>query len=291
MIKFTSTYKNSKLCGVYQIRNLKTQKIYIGSSKAIEYRCYEHRKNLIKNKHQNQYLQNSWNKHGENNFIFEILEECSEEKLLEREQSFINETKSSNRKHGYNICEIANKPWMTEEIRAKISETLKGNIPWNLGIPHTEEAKSKMSKPRPTMQGKNHPQFGKSMPEETREKIRQANLMWLKNNAPNFQGRKHSEETKEKIRQLKLGVKMSEEAKKKMSESRRGKPWSEKHRQSCIAAIEKCSKQVAQFSLDGNLIRKFKSISEAERLTGVTCISECANGKRKKAGGYVWKFI
>ena len=52
------------------------------------------------------------------------------------------------------------------------------------------------------------------------------------------------------------------------------------------------NKTVQQFNLGGNLIKVWPSAAEAERQTGVAHqhISKCANGKRKTAGGYIWKF-
>lgn len=43
-------------------------------------------------------------------------------------------------------------------------------------------------------------------------------------------------------------------------------------------------------TIDGNALFSFQSIREASRSTGISYghISECINGKRKSAGGYVW---
>ena len=64
----------SKNSGIYKITNLINKKYYIGSSLDIKRRWKEHRRNLIKNKHNNIHLQKSWNKYGENSFLFEIIE-------------------------------------------------------------------------------------------------------------------------------------------------------------------------------------------------------------------------
>ena len=52
------------------------------------------------------------------------------------------------------------------------------------------------------------------------------------------------------------------------------------------------SKPVLQYTLKGELIREWPSTMEAERQGGFDNrrISFCCNGKRKKHGGYVWKF-
>lgn len=46
-------------------------------------------------------------------------------------------------------------------------------------------------------------------------------------------------------------------------------------------------KPVSQFSLSGALINTFKSINEAELVTGIS-ISGCLKGLYKSAGGYLW---
>lgn len=60
--------------GVYKIVNIVNGKFYVGSSININKRWGEHKRSLRKNCHNNDFLQKSWNKHGEINFKFEILE-------------------------------------------------------------------------------------------------------------------------------------------------------------------------------------------------------------------------
>lgn len=55
-------------CGVYLIFNLINGKRYVGSSKDIYNRFYEHIHNLNHQKGHNAHLQNAWNKYGEDNF-------------------------------------------------------------------------------------------------------------------------------------------------------------------------------------------------------------------------------
>ena len=49
-------------------------------------------------------------------------------------------------------------------------------------------------------------------------------------------------------------------------------------------------KYVYQYSLNGVLIGEYESVNEAFRQTGIRHISECAIGKRKTAGGYIWTY-
>lgn len=54
-------------------------------------------------------------------------------------------------------------------------------------------------------------------------------------------------------------------------------------------ANERRAKAVGQYNLDGELLAEFSSISEAQRQLGILHISECVNGLRKTAGGYLWR--
>lgn len=55
---------------------------------------------------------------------------------------------------------------------------------------------------------------------------------------------------------------------------------------------EKLSKPVLQFDRDGNFIREWTSAKKVNEETGIdhSHISKCCLGKRKSAGGYVWRF-
>lgn len=79
--------------GIYKIVNVINNKFYIGSSKNLNKRFKIHLSELKNNRHNNFYLQKSFNKYGENNFKFEIIENCSKEILLKREQYYIDTLK------------------------------------------------------------------------------------------------------------------------------------------------------------------------------------------------------
>ena len=73
-------------CGIYKILNNKTNQCYIGLSIKIEDRWRYHKRSLIGNRHENQHLQNAWNKYGEDSFLFEILGEYSCDLLSKKEK-------------------------------------------------------------------------------------------------------------------------------------------------------------------------------------------------------------
>ena len=77
-----------KKFGIYKITCKVNNKIYIGSTEVcFKQRFKKHKQRLRNNYHENDYLQKSWNKYGEDNFVFEILEEISDKsKVKEKEQ-------------------------------------------------------------------------------------------------------------------------------------------------------------------------------------------------------------
>lgn len=79
--------------GIYAIRNEVNGKMYIGSAIDISRRLATHFYRLRTNKHPSKHLQAAFNKYGEDAFERSTLEECAPEKLLEREQHWIDTLK------------------------------------------------------------------------------------------------------------------------------------------------------------------------------------------------------
>ena len=74
------------MIGIYSITNIANGKKYIGQSVDVKCRIRNHKWALKHNCHDNDHLQKSFNKYGEDCFSFDIVCECSEEELdnLER---------------------------------------------------------------------------------------------------------------------------------------------------------------------------------------------------------------
>lgn len=89
------------ISGIYLIMNKINNKKYIGQASNIKTRWTHHKTDLRCGCHHNRHLQASWNKYGEENFVFSIIEECSEECLNDRESYWINYYNSYN--NGYNL--------------------------------------------------------------------------------------------------------------------------------------------------------------------------------------------
>ena len=103
----------AKICGVYKITNLINDKIYIGSSIDVRKRWIGHVNSLLKNKHQNIYLQRSWDMYGPSNFKFELIDyldnknnmskDLMKQKIRDLEQYYIDLFNSCNPDIGYNL--------------------------------------------------------------------------------------------------------------------------------------------------------------------------------------------
>lgn len=82
-----------KPAGVYQVKNLATGKVLLGSSLNLEGPLNRHRFMLKIGSHTNKALQQDWNELGAEKFVFEILEEVKRKDVpnfnLEEELSLL----------------------------------------------------------------------------------------------------------------------------------------------------------------------------------------------------------
>ncbi len=178
--------KSNMKSGIYQIIHKDSGKRYIGSGVDIGKRKCYHLRSLKQNKHCNCHLQNAWNKYGQQKFIFEVIEYCQKDRLLDYQQHYIN---LFNFKMLYNINPIA---------YSNLGR--KGQIPWIKGKKHSIETRKKISEAHK----------GKKLSEQTKRKISQVS-----------KGKKPSEQTKKKMSEAKQN--MSDQTKRKMSQVKKGK--------------------------------------------------------------------
>lgn len=86
---------------VYVIENQITKKVYVGISSSYQTRWYQHKLFLNKNSHHSIRLQRAWNKYGEENFIFRLIDQCPLDDLYRREIKYILQYNSY--VNGYNM--------------------------------------------------------------------------------------------------------------------------------------------------------------------------------------------
>lgn len=256
---------NNNKSGIYCIFNMRNGKLYIGSAKNLRKRTNQHIYDLMNSRHCNKHLQSAWNKDGIISFLFIVMEYCEKEKLIEREQHFINLFDFDSQL--YNFLPTAGSflgGKRSDEFRKKISEARRGK---KLSDEHCK----KLSEAR----------RGKKFSDEHRKSISKGNT-----------GRIFSEETRQKMSNSLKGRIISEESRLKMSEARRGKKLSDEHRKNIIA--NSTGKPVNQIDIHTNeILATFKSASEAARTLGrsASCISSVCNGRQKSAYGYKWQFV
>lgn len=132
--------------GIYGIKNLVNSKIYVGKT-GMNFgdRWDSHRSLLNSGKHDNPHLQNAWNKYGEENFEFIIIEECAIEELNEREKYYIKLYKDIGL--AYNIHDGGNEGYnlgkcLSEETKRKIGDQNRIN---GIGRKASDATKIKMS--------------------------------------------------------------------------------------------------------------------------------------------------
>ena len=236
--------------GVYQIRNTINDKIYIGSSINIEKRWVRHKRDLVKGNHRNRHLQRAWNKYGEENFEFSILEECEpiKEILLEKEQYYLNKLRPQ-----YNILPIAGSPLgvvRSEEMRLKMSivasnrsdETKERISNALMGHIVSAETREKMSK---ALKGKN---LGHHHSAEAREKISKAHM-----------GKAMSIETREKMSKAHMGQIVSPEVRAKISKASKGR----------IKSPETCEKISKAQMGNKNMLGKHHTSESIEKMSKI----------------------
>jgi group I intron endonuclease len=132
--------------GIYKIINTVNLKFYIGSTTNLKQRKAAHLSCLRGGYHYNNHLQNSFNKHGESCFVFEILEVIPKTKSLDDvrdiEQSYLDKVEN------WDLCFNVNKfvqylniSPLSKETKIKMSESRKGAKNPNYGKNRSQKIK------------------------------------------------------------------------------------------------------------------------------------------------------
>lgn len=144
--KFYTDEKLRGKSGIYQIRNIINNKFYIGSTKNILRRKYEHIYDLRTMNHHNVRLQRAFNKYGKENFIFEIIEFIEDkDELLKVEQywidKFFGQSYFYNENPSVNLLPVLNKKSIyCIELNREFESIERAGIDLNLNPPNISAA-------------------------------------------------------------------------------------------------------------------------------------------------------
>jgi len=210
-------------CSIYKIKNQVNGKVYVGQTwKTIQERFAEHKvpsnKGCI-------HLHRALNKYGRTNFTVELITVCGTQTSADYwEAHFIKQYDTI--QNGYNIKTGGHLSKMTDATKQKLSQILKGRLPWNKGRTniYSEDTLKKMSVW----------QVGRTFTTEQKAKVSQS-LIGNKRNL----GRKTYEETKAKISASLTGRKrspLSVDLKAKLSAIHRGRKLPDDQREKMSAA-------------------------------------------------------
>jgi group I intron endonuclease len=238
-------------------------KIYIGQTFNFERRMSSYRSGYCKNQ---KILFRSLIKYGFENHKVEIIDNSdSIKELLNLEKFYIELFNSYNSENGMNLTrggDGCNIDQHSEETKLKISNTKKNSpktekqILANLrsfGVKHTDERNLKKSI---SQGGENHWAYGKKMSDLT--KFKKSKSMRKKYEDGYLSPRK--------------GIELAEEIKQKIKLSK--------------------SIPISQFSKNGDWIKDWISAKDASIELNISHgnINASCKGKRKTAGGYIWKY-
>lgn len=294
-----------KYSGIYKIENIVNHKIYIGQSKDIESRWEHHKWELNNHRHPNNYLQKAWDKYGEDTFIFEIVELCDESVIDVKEQEYIKLFQSLSYLNGYNLDSGGNlNKHHSQETKDKIRDKHLGKI-------ISEETRKKISQNRKgKCCGKQHYNYGKSMPKELKERLTQSAKE--RNHGKAWQARKviclNTNEIFDCI--LDAGEKYNlypQNIAKCCQGQRRycGRlldntplQWAyyeENIKYELKENVDKYNgsqKPIVQYDKEMNYINTYESAREASRILniGYRMISQVCKGQRKSTHGFIFKF-
>jgi hypothetical protein len=233
-------------------------------------------------------LRKAVEKHGVDNFKFEIICECTQEERYIKETEYI-ASENSLVPNGYNVLEggpgggfvgkkhtpetIAKMREATRKMMSEMSDEKRKEMYSKIkgarnGFKMSESAKKKLSEQRK----------GRKLSEETKQKVRKSLVSYH----TSLETKSKSEETRRKI---------SEAAKKRVENGTTTKYTEEmKHKHSEVMTSVR-GVAIDQYSLDGKFIKSFPSIKQAAEEAGMLPATLCKaiNRGSAQSGGYKWK--
>lgn len=288
------------MTGIYCITNMLNEKKYVGQSIDIEMRWKHHKTDCFNPNASSYktYFYQALRKYGVDNFSFDVIEECTEEELDDREIYWIKTLKSNNRMIGYNTTEGG------DGVRGYWDKTVyqydkKGNF-----IAEYKSASEAIRQTGITSILSCCRGFTKSS----------GGYIWSYvkyDQAPQYKRNSHTVvvyqydlegnfiQSFPSILEASIasGVKLANirTCVQKNTQIRAGNFMWSREKVDSLPPYKKNHRKsfpVLQMDLHNDVIARYDSINIASRTTGVSvgCISRCCKGGAKSSGGYHWKY-
>lgn len=238
------------LTGIYKITI--NNHFYIGSAAvSFKKRWRQHQLGLIRNNHHSRYMQNAFNKYR--TITFNVLELCSKEFCIEREQYWID-----------TLCPDLNINPFADSA---------------LGVKRTEETKQKCREAH----------LGKKLSEESIAKRTASVSKTIYQYDLDGNLIRQWESVKQAGETLSINRPSISNCLKGRYKSAGGFIW--KYSVEEVVPVKK-TKSIEQYDLEGTLIKIWDSINSIENETNYKrkTIYACANGQNNTAYGYIWKY-
>lgn len=302
------------MCGIYKITNKINGKSYIGQSVDILRRWRTHR-TLAFDSSQKGYeypLYRAIRKYGLENFSFEVLEECDQKELDKKEQEYIlfynSFSNGYNQDEGGASCVHIQK--LSEEDVFRIYDLLANSSLsqkdiadlYKVGMDVISTINNGKSRYH---EGINYPVRQNKSPDNycLRCKKKISSTARYCRDCYAYSNRKVNRPSKEELYSFlvinkgnftlagkKYGV--SANSVKKWCRNYNLPFYTVDYKPIIVKQVASAPKAVAQVDKEtSEILATYSSIYEAERCTGIFHISDVCNGKRKTAGGFIWKFI
>jgi group I intron endonuclease len=301
-------------CGIYKITNKINNKVYIGQSINIQERWRNERSrcNQVNSDEYESHLSRAFRLYGLENFSFEILEECSVEKLDELEKKYIKQYSSYLEEKGYNVTlggqgtrktprpskydyviELLSKNYDNKTISKMTGVSWRSVSDLNCGACWKDET---IDYPIRKNSSIRWPKGTKPMTKEKSKKNLKPSKEELEND---FSRLKQNNEFS--LSSLTEKYNVTEKTIRKWAESYNLlTPWKEKISigKNIIKKNneEKEKFKIIQFDENGKELNRYKSAADAARAINVdpknsSHILDTCRGKRPSAYGYSWKFV
>lgn len=260
--------------GIYIIRNNIDNRVYIGSSKNLYKRYLYHNEDLLRNKHNNIYLQRFYSKYGSDTLFFELMEYCDIDSLFEREQYYLDKYPKDIK---FNVCAKAIGGFEKHSTESKLKMSLQRKGVKRL-TPHSEAHKKNISNSL-----KNSETAKEFLKQLQQKRVKTYSFINPSGDIVN-------------VTNIKKFCEDNNLSDSKMIALQKHKRTIHKGWKALNGAIKKIHKlhiPIIKYDLNNNLLEEFSSLQKALdslKTTNELYLKRCLNGQINSFKGFIWKY-